>query len=217
MTKTTLIELALLLLSVSTLAVADPYSVTWTDTIAAGSTAPYIVGQSMSVTYVLDNGGTSAASQTWNAVDVVSVKFVLNNGAITTIFDPNSTNGLANTAGSFVTDATGALTSVPSAWIDNDGPSPVISSNDPQGATDLRWYVNGSNSVYGNRSNPSDWRYADATSVGNNIDPADWSNPASAAATATSVPTMSLYSLVLTTLGLLLVAVRRLRPSLKRS
>ncbi len=135
MMKQAVSTLATLLLSASTLAVAAPFSVTWTDTIAVGSGAGYIAGQSLSVTYVLDNGGTTKISQTWNASDVVSVTFVLNNGAITTVFDPNGGGGFDLTIGNFATDGTGALISVPVDW--SSSTDAVVSSNDPQGTTNI--------------------------------------------------------------------------------
>jgi hypothetical protein len=166
--------LAALLLSGSTLAVAAPFSVTRTDTVAPLSQAPYIPGQSLSVTFVLDNGGTSAASQTWNAVDVVSVTYVLNNGAITTVFDPNGGDGMSDTLGSFVTDWTGALTAVPTHWADDSGTVPIISSNDPAGSTAIWWWVNANNSIYYNIDGGN--LSAEATNVANNINPAFWSD-----------------------------------------
>jgi hypothetical protein len=219
MMKKTINTLAILLLSVSTLAVAAPFSVTWTDTIGAGSEAPYIVGQSLSVTYVLDNGGTSTISQTWNAADVVSVTFELNNGAITTVFDPNGGGGFDLTLGNFATDSTGALISVPVDWESaNDS---VVSSNDPQGTTNLDWFVDKFNGVYYNASADPDIRIVNATNVTNNIIPAFWSlggtPPPPPPSTSTAVPTMPVYALILTILGLLLVATRRLHPTFKRS
>jgi hypothetical protein len=228
MFKKAISRLAILLLSVSTVAVAGPFSVTWTDTLAS-SDLPYIVGEPVSITYMLDNGGSSAASQTWTATDVASVTFVFNNApnTITTIFDPNSGSGLAGTSGSFITDGTGTLTSAPSDWNGSDGASPIVSSNDPQGTSNVRWWVNGNNEVYVNESVPLDEVSASAANVLTNTDPAAWSDPVAVAApppapppppaSATPVPTISAYGLVLTILGLLIVAGRRLRASAKRS
>lgn len=222
MFKKTISSLTILLLSVSTVAVADPFSVTWTDTLSS-SDLPYLTGEPTSITFVLDNGGSSAASQTWNATDVVSVTFVFNNApnTITTVFDPNSGNGLSSTAGSFITDAAGTLTSAPSSWNDSDGASPIISSNDPQGTSSVRWWVNGANEIYQNQSASPDNRSASAANVSTNTDPAAWSNPvpsgAPPAGPATPIPTMSAYGLVLTMLSLLFLASRHLRASAKRT
>ena len=60
------------------------------------------------------------------------------------------------------------------------------------------------------------------TTVENTMDPDSWTDPVSTAASATPasatpVPTMSAYGLVLTMLGLLVAAGRRLRASAKLS
>jgi hypothetical protein len=215
--------LAILLLLVSGLAAANPFSVTYTDTISAGSGAGYIVGQSLSITFVLDNGGTSTISQTWNATDVVSVTFVLNNGAITTVFNPNGGGGFNSPVlGNFATDNTGTLVSAPVNWeSDTDN---VVSSNDPQGITDINWYVTGLNSVYNNLSNYPPTVNAFVTNPGNTIKPAFWSfdgvppppPPPPGASAPVTVPTMSIYALAFITLGLLLLGARRLRISARR-
>ncbi len=219
--KKTISTLAMLLLSVSTFAFAAPFSVTYTDTIAAGSGAGYIAGQSLSITFVLDNGGTSTISQTWNATDVVSVTYVLNNGAITTVFDPNGGSGFnAPILGNFTTNAAGTLISAPQNW-ESDTNS-VVSSNDPQGTTDIDWYVTGLNSVYNNLSNYPPPINASVNNPSHTIQAAFWSfggapPPPPPSAVATEVPTMSIYGLALITLGLLLVATRRLRSSNRRT
>lgn len=206
--------LAILFFAVSSIANANPFSVTWTDTLSASSNLPYIVGEAISITFVLDNGGTSAASQTWNAVDVVSVTFVINNApsTITTVFDPNSGNGLSSTAGSFATDAAGTLTSAPSAWVDSDGGSPIVSSNDPQGTSTIRWWVNSANEVLQNQSASPDDRSAFTNNVSTNSDPAFWTNPAAVVGGApTPVPTLSEWALILLVMMLAMFGVIRIR------
>ena len=219
MFKTYLPSLALVAAaSVSQLAAADPFSMTWTDTLGP-SDLPYITGESISVTVVVDNGGTDAISQTWSSTDLVSVTYEINNSPITTEFGGG---GLALTTGSFTTDAGGALTAVPSAWGNFAAAVPVTSSDDPEGTTDVRWVLNGINYVYRNDSS-GNLATARAVNPASNITVAGWSNPIAIApptpapmpptptpVAPRAVPTMSAYGLILTALGLLVVARRRL-------
>ncbi|AVQ73127.1 PEP-CTERM sorting domain-containing protein [Microcystis sp. MC19] len=107
------------------------------DNVTAGNTAV--------ITYQLDNGGTSLFNQTWTASDIVSVTFNFGNGNHVTTFNPNAGDGLSNSTGSFVTNASGTLTAVPSNWTDYSNVK-VVSTNSAQ--TPIVWVVNGSNDVY---------------------------------------------------------------------
>lgn len=198
-----------IILGFSNTAIAAPFSVTWNTTMDAGSDAPYIPGEALSVTIVLDNGGTDAISQTWGVADLVSVTYEINNGAITTVF---GNTGLNLTSGSFVTDASGVLTAVPSAWGNFSAPIPVISTNDPRGPANLRWVLNGINYVYAAFA-----PFASANSVApaNNILPGFWTNPVALNPAPTpgapaAIPTLSAYGLGLMALALMLIARRKL-------
>lgn len=209
----TLCRLALtawIFLGLGNAAIAAPFEVTWNGVI--GVSAPtYNSGEAMSVTIVLDNGGTDAISQTWDSSHVVSVIVELNNGAITTVFGGT---GFNLTTGVFSTDATGALTAVPSSWGSRSPVInlPVISTNDPLGSASVRWVIDGAGGfVYQNGTAP-----ARATNSATNITTAGWSNPVALGGGgptgpgAAAIPTMSVYGLVLTALGVLLLARRRL-------
>lgn len=109
---------------------------------------PYVsnvsFGDQFKVVIVMDNGGSTLLNQTWSAVNVVSVTFDFNNGAHKTVFDPNGGNGLSQSLGSFVTDGSGQLTSVP-LWFDEDDLN-VVSTNSTQ--TPTSWYINSFNNKY---------------------------------------------------------------------
>ncbi len=153
---------------------AAPYYMTFTSTADNSQFgAPYVdnvmAGDSVVVTVVVDNGGSSSLSQTWQASDVVSVTFNFGGGAHITTFDPNGTDGLDSTTGTFTTDASGALTAVPSSWTDQTNVN-VVSTNSSQ--TPNAWFLNSMNDKY----------YTDAfnNAVGipddtENINPANWS------------------------------------------
>lgn len=206
-----LASVLVLCIGVSQMAAADPFFVTWNSTLGV-SAGPYNAGDAMSVTMVLDNGGTDAISQVWSAADLVSVTYTLNNGAITTVF---GSTGLNLTTGNFVTDASGVLVSVPSAWGNFTAGIPVLSTDDPLGSTDVRWVINGINFVYSNYT-PGVSTPARSSDAPSNITPAAWTNPVAvgsalppASGDPNAIPTLSTYGLILTVLGLLMVARRR--------
>ena len=122
------------------------FTATYTDTVSENLGVDNVnVGDTAVITYQLDNGGTSLLNQTWTASDIVSVTFNFGNGAHVTTFNPNGGDGLSVSTGSFVTNASGQLTAVPSEWYDYTNVN-VVSTNSTQ--TPIGWYVNGGNGVY---------------------------------------------------------------------
>ncbi|MBE9090864.1 PEP-CTERM sorting domain-containing protein [Microcystis aeruginosa LEGE 11464] len=151
---------------------AAVFTATYTSTVAAPTSFPLVdnvnVGDTAVITYQLDNGGTSLFNQTWNDSNIVSVTFNFGNGAHVTTFNPNGGNGLTNSTGSFVTNASGQLTAVPSEWYDLNNVN-VVSTNSTQ--TPNAWFVNGFNGVYYTNNFGNAVRL---TNVAGNIDPANW-------------------------------------------
>ena len=150
------------------------FTATYTDTVAAVDVLPLVdnvnVGDTAVITYQLDNGGSSLLSQTWNATDIVSVTFNFGNGAHVTTFNPNGVggDGLDSTTGSFVTNASGQLTAVPSDWNDVSNVN-VVSTNSTQ--TPTQWFVNGGNGVYYTNNFGKE---VNLTNVAGNIVAANW-------------------------------------------
>ena len=148
------------------------FTATYTDTVAATISLPLVdnvsVGDTAVITFQLDNGGTSLLNQTWTASNIVSVTFNFGNGAHVTTFNPNGGNGLSSSTGSFVTNALGTLTAVPTSWSDLNNVN-VVSTNSTQ--TPTEWYVNGDNGVYYTNDSDNEVRL---TNVAGNIDPANW-------------------------------------------
>jgi hypothetical protein len=146
------------------------FTATYTDTVSAATVDNVTVGDTAVITYQLDNGGTSLFNQTWTASNIVSVTFNFGNGAHVTTFNPNGGNGLSSSTGSFVTNASGTLTAVPSEWYDDTNVN-VVSTNSTQ--TPTEWFVNGFNSVYitGSGINRKSVRL---TNVSGNIVAANW-------------------------------------------
>jgi hypothetical protein len=215
--KLSALMLCLLLpLLASSVAVAAPFTVTYTDTIAGGSdTPPFNTGEAFTISIVVDNGGASAVSQIWTPADVVSITFSMNDApnTITTVFSPVV---FSFSNGTFITDAAGVLTAVPDNLTDinggNDelGFSTIASTNDT--ATPTSFFINGGNGVYHNSdeigvSNNT----ARMTNVANNIIAANWTNPAAAMAPATAVPTLSQWAMILLIMLLMTVGLLKTR------
>ena len=144
------------------------FTATYTDTVSAATVDNVTVGDTAVITYQLDNGGTSLLNQTWTASDIVSVTFNFGNGAHVTTFNPNGGNGLSSSTGSFVTNASGTLTAVPSEWYDDTNVN-VVSTNSTQ--TPNAWFVNGLNSVYSTNNFSNN---VSLTNVAGNIVAANW-------------------------------------------
>jgi len=145
------------------------FTATYTDTVLfAGGADNVAAGDTAVITFQLDNGGSSLFNQTWNATDIVSVTFNFGNGAHVTTFNPNGGDGLNATIGSFVTNASGTLTAVPSAWIDFSNVN-VVSTNSTQ--TPNAWSLDGSNAVY---TTDNSGNLVSLTNVAGNIVAANW-------------------------------------------
>jgi hypothetical protein len=126
---------------------AATFNATFNSTVSSvnGSVSNVSAGNPFQLTIALDNGADSLLSQTWSAANIVSVTYDFNNGAHKTVFNPNGTNGLTTSNGSFVTNALGQLTAVPTNWVDTSSVN-VVSTN--SSATPNAWSVDGTNPLY---------------------------------------------------------------------
>ena len=222
---------ALAALATSTISIASPFSVTYTGTISASTFPEILNGQTYTVTLVVDNGNSTAVSQTWNVADLKCVIFRMNNaGNVSYAQDAATTNAeLVSAFGPplIQTDASGAMQN------DGDVSDPSIAGPAPgtfsfagfTPANPINWFVNQANPVFIDQSGlPGQREFSDA-SGGVIIDPADWTNPVPftgpCAATgggggglaATAVPAMSKWMLLLlaAALGLGSTAILRRR------
>lgn len=221
---------ALVLAVFAQYACAAPFSVSYTDTITTYASLPSGVnsGEQVTTIFVLDNGGGSNLNQTWNASDVQCVIFRFNDAQNLYTAVDYSGSSFNSTSGSFATDGSGALTSAPSAW--NDTAEPIVAPTAENLTGSPRphaWYINAANDiVMWNNYNLA----VGFNNVGNDTDPAYWTDPVSAsgtcasygpyaqyvAPTAINVPTLSEWGMILLSSLLALgsvFALRRLRRS----
>jgi hypothetical protein len=131
--------LAFLLMSPFTVR-ADPFTFVWSDTLDSGGILPAGVSEGDPVTFsiTVDNGGSTAASQTWTSANFVSAAINVNNGTYT-----GQDFTITAATGSFETDGLSDITSVPSSWVSSPG-----SGTDSLGTTNLNWFINGQNAFW---------------------------------------------------------------------
>jgi len=107
---------SLLLVAACAASHAAPFATTYTGNTAPplGSHQPFpgiITGQRYTMTLVFDNGGSTAASQTWTGAHLTCVFFHINN-ARNLVYAQDLVAEPADVQGSTATDASGALTTV---------------------------------------------------------------------------------------------------------
>ena len=198
-------------------AMAAPYSVTYTDTVSGGDpTLPAGVnlGEQVRAEFILNNGNSSVANQTWTAADLKCVIFTFNNAqdkyiAVSYSSKPLSTS---ETIGNFVTNGSGQLLAGSIDWAD----FPVLNPQKTNiaGLTSFDdWVFDGSNGVFF-------WNGyllgIDLVNVANDNQVTNWSNPVPSNGVclpASPAPAMANQTLVFLGAGLLMAglwSVRRL-------
>jgi hypothetical protein len=199
-------------------AMAAPYSVKYVDTVSTASVLGITNGQQATIELILDNGNSSVASQTWSAANVTCVTFKFNNAQ--NLFVAINYSGVPftfGTTGNFTTNGAGVLQTVPSSWIDFSPfvGNPVVTNI--AGSTPLSgMWINANNNVL--FLSPSQVGF---TNVANDIIAANWSNPVPSngncsgasgpPAAASSIPTLTEWSLLMLAGLLALGAVFALR------
>jgi hypothetical protein len=201
--------LVLLALLFTHTASADPYTLTFTSTVTDSGSLPagVNVGDSFEMFVVVDNGGSTEINQTWGYADILSVDFSINGGSYTANF-PGATFIPFDTVGDIQTDGAGMVTSSVTEW----GAETHAGNLDSNGNELDEWIIIGLNPIVITVAG-FEIDAAGATTTANLWAVSAFVMPPAPASNA--IPTISIYGLILTTLGLLLVATRRLRVSTK--
>lgn len=198
-------------------AVAAPFSVKYSDTVFNSSVAAIPNGQQVTVEFILDNGGSSTASQSWSAANLKLVCFTFNNDP--TKFASINYSGSPLTAGpetfvlgSFTTNGSGQLQSGALDWEDFRSPFTAPNLTNIAGVTAVTdWFIDAFNHVvsFGAAGQLG------FTNVTNDGQFTNWSNPVASTGscsggssgpgptTNTPIPTLSEWALVLL-IGLML-------------
>jgi len=161
-------------------AVAAPFSVKYTDTVSAAVPPPGIInGQQVTVEFILDNGNSSAANQTWSAANLKLACFTFNNAqdksvAINYSGSPLAANGSTIvTTGNFTTNGAGQLQAGTIDWEDFREPIPVPFVTNLAGVTSVSdWFIDHFNHVIA--FNTGQLGFANVT---NDDQVTNWSNP----------------------------------------
>jgi hypothetical protein len=169
-------------LAIASLASAAPFSVTYTDTVSdRGFISDINVGEQAKVTLVLDNGGTSTASQTWTAADVQCVIFTFNNAANKFAAINYSGSSFPITTGSFTTDGSGNLQAGTLGWDDDsDGITKPVATNITDVSGVGNWFLDGTNTDFVVELTGPVGGPVNFTNFANTAIVTDWSNPTSA-------------------------------------
>jgi len=199
------LTIAALLACAAANAQAAPFATTYTGEIDASSDFPGAqAGEPYSVTLVFDNGGSSAASQTWATSQITCAIWRFNTAQDMVFTQPMAPGALASQSGTATTDATGTLDGFFSVlfMVAPAGSYTASGINPPM--DEVRWSMNSS------PANPVFFDFTRAirsTQGGISLAPANWSAPApftgtcalptAAAPNATPVPTLGHAALAL--------------------
>jgi len=154
---------------------AAPFSTTYTLGEVGASSFPSVnTGQPYSVTLVFDNGGSTAASQTWEASNLTCVIWRMNSAQNVVYAQnlaatpPTTFAGAAHTTVGGVLDGFYTeLEASPAAPVAYSASGFVPALQDP-----VSWHINGLNPVF------YDGNYSfDSTLSGVSVSPANWSAP----------------------------------------
>ena len=202
-------------LLVSAGAIAAPYSITYSGTMNASSLPGVNGGEAYTVRLVMDNGGASAANQTWVAGDL-QCAFITMNNANDAAFaqDLLASAATMTIAGSATTNAAGALTANFTSVVSNVATNYTVvglALVDP-----VDWYFNSNNNVFHDTGFARS--FGDATG-GTQMAIANWSNPqsfnrpctAAAALGSNPVPTVSQWGMIILSSLLALGSIVMLR------
>lgn len=209
--------------------VAAPFSVSYSDTMTAVSGAlstEVIAGQLVTVQFILDNGGGSAANQAWSAANLKCVVFTFNNAqdrfvAIDYSSSPLAAGPSSVATGSFTTNGAGQLQAGLIDWEHYPFPIPNPFVTNLTGVTFVDdWFVNQFNHVVAFNNGQTGF-----VNVVNNGQVANWSNPVVSngvcsggsgppppppSVTSQSIPTLGEWSLIAMSALVCLLALARL-------
>lgn len=216
--------IAAALASAGSLALAAPYAITYEGTIGGSEFPEIIDGQSYTVTFVFDNGGTSANSQTWSGEHLTCTLWRMNDARNVTYTQNLVATPPTATSGSATTDAAGALTNIFSAIYGRNVPAGSFTASGIALTDSADWFANDMDAVFYERVSGSQVKKFDDTLVGVQMDIASWSAPVRVSgacddtpyaeppvASVTPVPTLGEWSLALLGLAAAGLGARRLR------
>ena len=162
-----------MLLAAAGSATAAPFATTYTGTVASSGFATVAAGQPYSVTLVFDNGGSTAAGQTWQAAHLTCVLWRFNMAHNAVYAQDLVAVPPTAVAGAATTDARGALVGMfagvsmhSSTAYSAHGFAPALAS--------VAWSINGINNPFMSLASAA---AINGAAGGVPVDPARWSAP----------------------------------------
>lgn len=165
------------LAAASTATVAAPFAISYAGTITDSSFSEIFDEQWYTITLIVDNGGTLAANQTWDASSLRCIIWQMNTAQNVTYTENLAapTTAALFVSGSLTTDGSGSLTGIFSDIVRDSGAAPgtyAATGFSPQPG--ILWYLNDANGVFFDASR----EFSDAAG-GVVMEIAAWSAPVS--------------------------------------
>lgn len=194
---------------------ADPFAISYTGTMLSSAVPEITAGQTYDVTLVFDNGGSTAASQTWTTGDLQCVIYRFNTARNVVFTQDLVANAPTASTGSASTNAAGLLLTNFDQVIDYPTSSGLSYTGTIRPSATYQWFANGFNGVF------SDLDEGDVNDQAGGVlmAAANWTSPTpfsgdcagrqiGAVVPPAPVPTMSEWALIL--MGLLLAGAAAL-------
>ena len=153
---------------------SEPYSISHTGTIGPRTTHVDVnLGESFSVTMVMDNGGATAASQSWGGGDLQCLIFEFNDARDVILTVDLDAQPPSTVSGSVTTDAGGALIGIFSRVVDNTDFTTGYTASGFRGPNgEVEYFANDNNSFFYDFAGE-----VAATTKGLPMNTGDWSAP----------------------------------------
>lgn len=126
-----------------------PYFITYTSTISFSGYPEIINGESYTLTFVVDNGGTTTSNQIWNAADLQCAHWSMNNaGNVRFEHDLSGAGEIAEIFGAIETDAGGALVDNFTSVISDPATPAAYTAIGFIPPDPIGWYANSNNQIF---------------------------------------------------------------------
>ncbi len=138
--KKSFLCVGLAVLFTANIAMAEPYALRFTSTVISDpAPADVTLGDPLIINVVVDNGGSSQLSQTWDSDDILSVNFAAGPRYAINIANPT----LVGPGGTIQTDHLGNVAAVSADWYDSSATGVI----DSRGTTVSSWGIDNISNV----------------------------------------------------------------------
>lgn len=143
------VAIAIVSSAISVSAIAAPYSIEYLGQVSLSAFPEIQTGQGYTVRLVFDNGGVSAANQTWDQSHLTCIIWTMNYlENVRFVQDLSMTQGTLSAAGAITTDAGGALASNFSSLVSTFPNVGTYSTVGFAPVPPIEWFLNDINNVF---------------------------------------------------------------------